>query len=57
MTLQSWIIAGLLVGLCASLFLIATAQVSGANLPAIVIILGTIVLITLVRRFALSRIF
>jgi hypothetical protein len=56
MTIQSWAITGLVVGALASLLLVVSGAVSESNLTGPAIMLGTMMLITVVRRLALSRV-
>jgi uncharacterized membrane protein YeaQ/YmgE (transglycosylase-associated protein family) len=56
MTSQSWIITGLVGGLLASILFVVSGAENEVKIVGIAVALGTMMLITIIRTFARSRV-
>jgi hypothetical protein len=56
MTIRSWAVAGLAIGALVSVVLVVSGAVRESNLAGLAIMLGTMMLITVVRRLTLSHV-
>jgi hypothetical protein len=56
MVIQSWIITGLVAGFLASILFVVSGAANETNVTGIVVVLGTMILITIIRKFARSQV-